>query len=307
MISIVVPVYNEEENIIPLFEKLKKVIKKEYEIIFVDDGSFDKSYEILKKIHSENENIKCIKFSRNFGKTAALMAGFETAKGDIIVTIDADLQNDPQDIPKMVEMLNKYDAVSGWRYNRKDPFISKKLPSAISNKLSRWLTGLKIHDFNCGLKAYRKECLDDIELYGEMHRYIPAILAWKGYKIGEVKVKHYPRKYGKSKYGVKRLARGLFDLINFKFWAGYSTRPLHLFGGVGLIMFIAGFLIDLYLVFLKILYGEKLSERPLLLLGTLLMIMGFQIFMTGFLAEIMIRNYYSSSNKKIYVIKEKLE
>lgn len=307
MISIVVPVYNEEENIIPLFEKLKKVIKKEYEIIFVDDGSFDKSYEILKKIHSENENIKCIKFSRNFGKTAALMAGFETAKGDIIVTIDADLQNDPQDIPKMVEMLNKYDAVSGWRYNRKDPFISKKLPSVISNKLSRWLTGLKIHDFNCGLKAYRKECLDDIELYGEMHRYIPAILAWKGYKIGEVKVKHYPRKYGKSKYGVKRLARGLFDLINFKFWAGYSTRPLHLFGGVGLIMFIAGFLIDLYLVFLKILYGEKLSERPLLLLGTLLMIMGFQIFMTGFLAEIMIRNYYSSSNKKIYVIKEKLE
>lgn len=307
MISIVVPVYNEEENIIPLFEKLRKIMDGEYEIIFVDDGSTDKSYEILKKIHSENENVKCIKFSRNFGKTAALMAGFEMARGDIIVTIDADLQNDPEDIPKMIEMLNEYDAVSGWRYERKDPFISKKLPSAISNKLSGWLTGLKIHDFNCGLKAYRKECLDGIELYGEMHRYIPAILAWKGYKVGEVKVKHHPRKYGKSKYGMKRLARGLFDLINFKFWAGYSTRPLHLFGGAGVAMFIAGFLIDLYLVFLKLLYGEKLSERPLLLLGTLLMIIGFQTFMTGFLAEIMIRNYYSSTNKKTYVIKEKLE
>lgn len=307
MISIIIPVYNEEKNIIPLFEKLKKVINQDYEIIFVDDGSTDRSYEILKKIHSENENVKCIKFTRNFGKTASLMAGFEMARGNIIVTMDSDLQNDPEDIPKMVEMLDEYDAVSGWRYDRKDPFISKKLPSSISNMLSRWLTGLKIHDFNCGLKAYRKECLNDIELYGEMHRYIPAILAWKGYKVGEVKVKHHPRKYGKSKYGMKRLARGLFDLINFKFWAGYSTRPLHLFGGAGVAMFIAGFLIDLYLVFLKLLYGEKLSERPLLLLGTLLMIIGFQTFMTGFLAEIMIRNYYSSTNKKIYVIKEKLE
>jgi glycosyltransferase involved in cell wall biosynthesis len=307
MISVVVPIYNERENILPLYERLKKVLKKGDEIIFVDDGSTDGSYEILKELHSKDKNVKCIKFSRNFGKTAALMAGFEMAKGDVIVTIDGDLQNDPQDIPKLVEKLDEYDAVNGWRYDRKDPFLSKKLPSIISNKISRWLTGLRLHDFNCGLKAYKKECLGGLELYGEMHRYIPAILAWKGYKVGEVKVKHYPRKHGKSKYGMARLARGLFDLINFKFWAGYSTRPLHFFGGIGLTMFFAGFLINFYLLILKLFYGETLSNRPLLLLGILLMIMGFQIFMTGFLAEIMIRNYYSSSNKKIYVIKEKLE
>ncbi|MCD6447578.1 MAG: glycosyltransferase family 2 protein [Thermoplasmata archaeon] len=307
MISVIVPVYNEKENIEALYKKLIKVLKKEDEIIFVDDGSTDGSYEVIKKIHERDGRVKCIKFARNFGKTAALMAGFEIAKGDAVVTIDGDLQNDPDDIPKLLEKLKEYDVVNGWRYDRKDPFFSKKLPSIISNKISRWLTGLKIHDFNCGLKAYKKECIKDLEIYGEMHRYIPAILSWKGYSVGEVKVKHHPRKFGKSKYGVARLIRGMFDLINFKFWAGYSTRPLHFFGGIGLIMFGVGFLIDLYLVLLKFLYGETLSNRPLLFLGMLLIIVGFQIFMTGFLAEIMIRNYYSTTNKKTYVIKEKLE
>ena len=307
MISVIVPVYNEKENIEALYKKLIKVLKKEDEIIFVDDGSTDGSYEVIKKIHERDGRVKCIKFARNFGKTAALMAGFEIAKGDAVVTIDGDLQNDPDDIPKLLEKLKEYDVVNGWRYDRKDPFFSKKLPSIISNKISRWLTGLKIHDFNCGLKAYKKECIKDLEIYGEMHRYIPAILSWKGYSVGEVKVKHHPRKFGKSKYGVARLIRGMFDLINFKFWAGYSTRPLHFFGGIGLIMFGVGFLIDLYLVLLKFLYGETLSNRPLLFLGMLLIIVGFQIFMTGFLAEIMVRNYYSTTNKKTYVIKEKLE
>ncbi len=307
MISVIVPVYNEEKNIEPLYKKLDRVLGEEDEVIFIDDGSTDSSYSIIKKIHEEDGRVKCIRFSRNFGKTAALLAGFEMARGDVVVTIDGDLQNDPEDIPKLLKKLEEYDAVSGWRYNRKDPFFSKKLPSIISNKISRWLTGLKLHDFNCGLKAYKKECIKNLELYGEMHRYIPAILAWKGYKVGEVKVEHYPRQYGKSKYGAARLVRGVLDLINFKFWAGYSTRPLHFFGSVGLLMFAAGFLIDLYLVLLKILYGETLSNRPLLLLGVLLIIVGFQIFMTGFLAEIMIRNYYSTTNKKTYVIKEKLE
>jgi len=307
MISVIVPVYNEKENIEALYKKLIKVLKKEDEIIFVDDGSTDGSYEVIKKIHERDGRVKCIKFARNFGKTAALMAGFEIAKGDAVVTIDGDLQNDPDDIPKLLEKLKEYDVVNGWRYDRKDPFFSKKLPSIISNKISRWLTGLKIHDFNCGLKAYKKECIKDLEIYGEMHRYIPAILYWKGYSVGEIKVKHHPRKFGKSKYGAARLIRGLLDLINFKFWAGYSTRPLHFFGGIGLIMFGAGFLIDMYLVLLKFLYGETLSNRPLLLLGMLLIIVGFQIFMTGFLAEIMVRNYYSTTNKKTYVIKEKLE
>ncbi len=308
MISIIVPVFNEEENIFPLYQEIKDAMgKEEYEIIFIDDGSTDSTYEKIKEIHDEDRRVKCIKFTRNFGKTAALMAGFEEAKGDSIITMDGDLQNDPSDIPSMIKMLEEYDAVNGWRYSRKDPFISKKLPSRISNIISRWATGLKLHDFNCGLKAYRKEVIRNLELFGEMHRYIPAIIAWKGYKVGEMKVKHRPRKYGKSKYGVIRLFRGLFDLLNFKFWAGYSTRPLHFFGGVGLATFGAGFLIDFYLLMLKILYGELLSNRPLLILGVLLMVIGIQIFLTGFMAEIMIRSYYTAGDKKFYVIKEKIE
>jgi len=305
MISVVVPVYNERENIPLVYEKLTRVIGEKDEIIFVDDGSNDGSYEVIKEIHEKDGRVKCIRFSRNFGKTAALMAGFEEARGDAIITMDGDLQNDPEDIPEMVKKLEEYDAVSGWRYDRKDPFLSKKLPSLISNRISRWLTGLKIHDFNCGLKAYRRECIKDLELYGDMHRYIPAVLAWRGYRIGEVKVRHHPREHGKSKYGFARLFRGFFDLINFKFWAGYSTRPLHFFGGIGGIMFFLGFIFAFYLVILKYFYGEMLSNRPLLWLSILLMIMGFQLFMTGFLAEIMIRNYYSSG-KKMYVVREKL-
>ncbi len=306
MISVIVPVYNEKDNIPLVYEKLCDVIGKEDEIIFVDDGSDDGSYEEIKKIHEKDARVKCIRFARNFGKTAALMAGFEEARGDAIITMDGDLQNDPSDIPEMLKKLEEYDAVSGWRHDRKDPFFSKKFLSLISNKLSRWLTGLDIHDFNCGLKAYRAECIRNLELYGEMHRYIPAVLAWKGYRVGEVKVKHYPRKHGRSKYGFTRLFRGFFDLINFKFWAGYSTRPLHFFGGVGSIMFLLGFLMGIYLLILKYFYGEMLSNRPLLWLAILLMIMGFQLFMTGFLAEIMIRNYYSAPDKKLYVIREKL-
>ncbi|RLF30438.1 MAG: glycosyltransferase [Thermoplasmata archaeon] len=308
MISIVIPVYNEHENITPLYESIEHALHGlEYEIIFVDDGSTDESYHTIRELHEKDGHVKCVRLARNFGKTAALTAGFEMAQGDIIVTMDGDLQNDPGDIPGMIAMLEEYDAVSGWRHDRKDPLLSKKVPSRISNRLSRWLTGLPIHDFNCGLKAYKKETLEGLELYGEMHRYIPAILTWKGYTVGEMKVKHHERKHGESKYGFSRLLRGLLDLINFKFWAGYSTRPLHFFGAVGLVLFVAGFFADLYLVMLKLLYGERLSERPLLLLGMLLMIIGFQIFMIGFLAEIMVRNYYSSSGKKIYTVREKLE
>lgn len=308
MISIVIPVYNECENIHPLYESLQQALQgMEHEIIFVDDGSTDESYRTIRKLHEKNRYVKCVRLARNFGKTAALAAGFDMAKGDIIVTMDGDLQNDPKDIPGMIAMLEEYDAVSGWRHERRDPLLSKKIPSRISNRLSRWLTGLPIHDFNCGLKAYRREALEGLELYGEMHRYIPAMLAWRGYRVGEMKVHHHERKYGKSKYGFSRLLRGLLDLLNFKFWAGYSTRPLHFFGTLGLVLFAAGFLADLYLVMLKLLYGESLSERPLLLLGMLLMIIGFQIFMIGFLAEIMVRTYHSSSGKRIYTVREKLE
>ncbi|MEA2053585.1 MAG: glycosyltransferase family 2 protein [Candidatus Thermoplasmatota archaeon] len=304
--SIVIPVYNEEKNILPLYDKITSVMKDlgDYEIVFIDDGSTDGTFEKIKKLNEKDEHIKCICFRRNFGKTPALMAGFEHAKGKVIITMDGDLQNDPEDIPKLVHMLGKYDIVSGWRYNRKDPWFRKKLPSKMSNAISRWITGLYIHDFNCALKAYKKEALQNLELYGEMHRYIPAVLAWKGYCVGEMKVRHHERKHGKSKYGARRLMRGFFDLVNFKFWADYSTRPLHFFGGIGSILFASGFFINLYLLLLKIFYGETLSNRPLLLLGVLLMIMGLQITFFGFLAEIMVREYYTLSKKKVYNIKK---
>ncbi len=304
--SIIIPVYNEEENIAPLCEKIEAVMHNmgEYEIIFVDDGSTDGTFEKISELNRKNGNVRCIKFRRNFGKTAALTAGFRHSKGDIVITMDGDLQNDPEDIPSLVAMLDEYDAVSGWRYSRKDPWFRKKLPSRISNAISRWITGLNLHDFNCGLKAYKKEAIKDMELYGDMHRYIPAVLAWKGYKVGEIKVRHLERKHGKSKYGVRRLFRGFFDLINFKFWSDYSTRPLHFFGSVGTVLFASGFFVNLYLVLLKVLYGEKLSNRPLLLLGILLMIMGLQVVFFGFLAEIMIRQYYASSDKDMYAIEK---
>jgi len=306
--SIVIPVYNEESNILPLYDKITSVMDGmgTYEIIFVDDGSNDETLKKIKELHEKDERVKCICFRRNFGKTPALMAGFEHAKGNVVITMDGDLQNDPEDIPKMIKMLDEYDVVSGWRFKRKDPWLRKKLPSKISNVISRWLTGLHLHDFNCALKAYRKETLQDLELYGEMHRYIPALLAWKGFKVGEMKVRHHERKHGKSKYGTRRLLRGFFDLINFKFWADYSTRPLHFFGGIGSIFFVLGFIINFYLLLLKIFYGETLSNRPLLLLGILLMLIGLQTVFFGFLAEIMIRSYYTKSNKKMYEIKEKI-
>ena len=306
--SVVIPVYNEGGNVQPLYEAISEAMKDmgDYEILFVDDGSTDTTMEEVRRLHAQDDRVRCISFRRNFGKTPALMAGFSHADGEVVITMDGDLQNDPRDIPGMVEMLEDYDVVSGWRHDRKDGWLSKKLPSGISNVISSWLTGLDLHDFNCGLKVYRKETLDDLILYGEMHRYIPAVLAWKGYRVGEMKVRHHERKHGRSKYGANRLLRGFFDLVNFKFWADYSTRPLHFFGGIGTAFFGAGLIINLYLLLLKLLYGEELSERPLLLLGILLMIMGLQIVFFGFLAEIMIREYYTLSDREMYNIREQL-
>lgn len=306
--SVVIPVYNEADNVQPLYDGIAAAMEElgDYEILFVDDGSTDTTMDEIRSLHRKDGRVRCVSLRRNFGKTPALMAGFSHASGDVVITMDGDLQNDPRDIPAMVAMLDDYDVVSGWRHDRKDGWLSKKLPSRISNAISRWLTGLKLHDFNCGLKAYRREALEDLVLYGEMHRYVPAVLAWKGYRVGEMKVRHHQRKYGRTKYGAKRLFRGFFDLVNFKFWADYSTRPLHFFGGIGSAFFGAGFIINLYLVLLKLLYGEELSERPLLLLGILLMIMGLQIMFFGFLAEIMIRAYFTGSDQKMYSVRETL-
>jgi len=287
-ISIVIPVYNEEGNLKRLHAKLSNVlhtITGKYEIIFVDDGSTDNSFGILKGINREDKKVKVIKLRRNFGKSIALNTAFRYAKGDIIVTMDGDLQDDPDEIPKFIEKIEEgYDVVVGWKNPRKDP-ITKKIPSKIFNRLTRMLMGVDIHDFNCGYKAFKSETLENICLYGEMHRYIPVLIAWQGFRIAEIKVKHHPRKYGQSKYGASRIIKGFLDLITVKFLTGYLTRPLHIFGIPGILTFLAGFFVGLYLLVLKYWKGIALGDRPLLMLSVLLIIFGLQFMSIGLLGE----------------------
>ena len=308
-ISVIIPACNEQDNLIPLYSELKKVLdflKKPYEIIFIDDGSTDRTFDVLSKINRKDKKIKVIKFRRNFGQASAIDAGFKNSKGDIIITTDADLQNDPKDIPKLLSKMREgYHVVSGWRYKRKDNLM-KKFFSKISNSLRMLLTGERIHDSGCTLKAYKRECIENLDLYGEMHRFIPAILFWKGYKIGEIKVNHRPRKFGKSKYSVKRLVKGFLDLLVVFFWQKYSARPIHLFGGSGLVLFIIGMLLGLVLVILRLFFGVPLSNRMTPLLAVLLVILGVQFFLFGILADISIKNYYKTEGK-IYSIEKILE
>jgi len=303
--SIVVPLLNEEWNIKPLYSNLKEVldsIGKSYEIIFVDDGSTDKTPDLLKELHKKDDTVKIIRFRKNFGQSAAIAAGFEYAKGKIIITMDGDMQNDPTDIPSLLAKINEgYDVISGWRRNRKDP-LSKKIPSRISNWFARYLTNVHIHDFGCTLKVYKKEAIEDIELYGEMHRYIPALLAWKGYKVGEIEVSHHPRRHGKPKYGMSRLVKGFMDLITVKFLLSYSTKPLHIFGTVGAFSILLGLFSGAYLSFIRLAYKVPIADRPLLLLSVLLIFVGAQFISMGLLGEIMIRIYYQNQNKSVYSI-----
>jgi len=300
-LTILVPVYNESRNIPLLHSKLRSVLdenKFSYEIIFVDDGSTDNTQEVLKNIMRKDRNVRNIEFQKNFGKSAALNAGFDHAKNDIIITMDGDLQDDPIEIPRFVAKLGKgYDLVSGWKFRRKDP-IGKTLPSKFFNNLTAMITGLNIHDFNCGYKAYRKKVVDNIEVYGELHRYIPALAAMKGFKVGEIKVRHHRRKFGQSKYGVSRLFKGLFDLITISFFMKFAKRPLHFFGVIGLLSFAAGIISGLYLVYLKLL-GESISNRPLMVLVILLLIIGTQFISLGLLAELIIKG----NTQNDYVIK----
>jgi len=287
-ISIVIAVYNEEGNIKELHTKLNNVlpaITENYEILFVDDGSTDNSFAILKELNREDKRIKVLKLKRNFGKSIALNTAFRYAKGNIIVTLDGDLQDDPEEIPNFIEKIEDgYDLVVGWKYPRNDP-ITKKIPSKIFNRLTRLLSGVDIHDFNCGYKAFKRKTLEDICLYGEMHRYIPVLIAYQGFRIAEIKVKHHPRKYGKSKYGVSRIIKGFLDLITVKFLTGYATRPLHVFGIPGILSLLLGFLIGLYLAVLKYWKGMGIGDRPLLLLSILLIILGLQFISIGLLGE----------------------
>ena len=309
-LSIIVPLYNEQESIIPLYNKTNPVLlklKESYEIIFVDDGSTDKSLENLRILQKKQSNIRIIVLRKNFGQSAAINAGFSIARGGIFIVIDADLQNDPDDIPKLLAKVNKgYDLVSGWRHKREDPF-SKRIFSKISNWMHRRLTGLDIHDSGCSLKAYKRESVENLELYGEMHRYIPALIAAKGFKVGEIIVKHHQRMYGKSKYGNARVIKGFLDLLYIHFLTKYSSRPLHFFGYLGLLQIIAGIVIGL----LKIigLYREYIKSGtaqfgPLLLFSGILVIIGTLFVMFGFLAELMIRAHYQNAKNRNYNIKE---
>jgi glycosyltransferase involved in cell wall biosynthesis len=288
-ISIVVPLYNEQDSLKELTEKINLTLEKMavgYEICFIDDGSTDGSLEILKEIRKDNTHVKIISFRRNHGKSAALCEGFKMAKGEIIITMDADLQDDPSEFPNLLEKIKSgYDMVSGWKKKRRDP-LSKKIPSKIFNYITAILTGIKIHDFNCGLKAYRHEVIREIPVYGELHRYLPVLAHWRGYRVGEVIVRHHPRKFGMTKYGWKRLFHGFFDLLTVLFLTRYRQRPLHLFGFLGFLSFFIGFVILLYLTILWF-QGYGIGNRPLLFLGVLLIIVGMQSFSMGLIGEMM--------------------
>jgi len=307
-ISVVVPVYNEEDSLPLLYERLKAVmntLNNSYELIFIDDGSTDKSWEVLSHLRKRDEHLKIIRFTRNFGQTAAMAAGFAQAEGEIVIAMDADLQNDPADIPEFLSKIKEgYDLVSGWRKNRQDDTIKRKIPSKIANWLIGKITGVKIHDYGCSLKAYRSWVIKNISLYGEMHRFIPALAAFIGAKITEIPVRHHPRQFGKTKYGLSRTFKVILDLITVKFLLSYSTKPLHFFGLPGVISTLIGLGICLYLTCLKFFYHVHLAGRPLLLLGILLIFIGIQFISLGLIAELIIRTYHETQKKPIYVIRE---
>jgi glycosyltransferase involved in cell wall biosynthesis len=311
-LSVVIPVFNEAKNLELLFGRLIGTLDGldcHYEIIVVDDGSTDGSLAILRRLHEENSQVKVVRFRRNFGQTAAFAAGFDHAHGEIVVTIDADLQNDPADIPRLLDkMAEGYDVVSGWRQDRQDRFLDRKLPSMIANWLISVVTGVHLHDYGCSLKAYHRDVVKNVHLYGELHRFIPALASWMGVSVAELPVAHHPRRFGKSKYGLSRTVRVLLDLLTVRFMLSYSARPMQLFGGVGLLSFGLGVLGGLYLSAQKVIYGYRYQiDRPLLLLSVLLMIVGVQMVSMGLLGELVVRTYHETQGKSIYMIREVIE
>jgi glycosyltransferase involved in cell wall biosynthesis len=310
-ISIVIPVYNEEENIEHLYERLKLSLDKmgkSYEVILIDDGSLDRSYKKLREIHEKDRNFKIIRFRRNFGQTQAMSAGFDHSRGNIVITLDADLQNDPSDIPEILKKMNEgYDIVSGWRKDRKDKMISRRLPSRVANRMISKLFNIRLHDYGCTLKAYRKDILDNIELYGEMHRYIPAVASWMGVKVAEIPVKHHPRKYGRAKYGISRTIRVILDLITIKFLLTYSKKPMQIFGLLGFVAAIVGFVLTTWLIVERVFFNVGLTDRPLFILSIFVFLAGIQFITMGLLGEIMMRTYHEGTGKPTYVIKEILD
>ncbi len=307
-ISIVIPIYNEEENVTLLYDELSGVMTSlncDYEILFIDDGSSDSTLSILKSIQAADSSVVVVQFRKNFGQTAAMSAGFDYARGQVIITMDGDLQNDPHDIPRLIEKINEgFDVVTGWRYDRKDAFVSRRLPSIIANKIISWTTGVALHDYGCTLKAFRKEVIKNIRLYGEMHRFIPAIASGMGISFTEIKVNHRARRFGTSKYGISRTIRVVLDLITVKFLLSYATRPIQIFGLLGIISGSVGFIIALILTIQRQFFGMPLSDRPLLLFAVLLIFIGIQFVSIGLIAELQARTYHETQQKPVYFVKD---
>jgi glycosyltransferase involved in cell wall biosynthesis len=309
-LSLVIPLYNEEESLPELLAWIDRVVKANgihhVEVILIDDGSTDESWQVISSLQQTYPSIKGIKFRRNYGKSAALQKGFEAALGEVVITMDADLQDSPEEIPDLMRMIReeKYDLVSGWKKDRKDP-IGKTLPSKLFNAVTRWASGIRLHDFNCGLKAYKNEVVKNIEVYGEMHRYIPVIAKWAGFRrIGEKVVRHQPRKFGYSKFGWERMLNGFLDILSIMFVGKFGKRPMHFFGTLGVLFFAVGFSILAYLSYLKIIQDiGRISERPVFFFGIVTLIIGSQLFLTGFLAEMISRN---APNRNKYKIAERL-
>ena len=305
-ISVVIPLYNEEKSLAELHNRIilsLQSLSSNYELIFVDDGSTDNSFSVIRDLHKKDDRVKAIRFRKNFGKASALSAGFKEAEGITIITIDADLQDLPEEIPILIKKMDEgYDLVSGWKFKRKDPLL-RRIASRLFNSVTSFYTGVNIHDFNCGLKCYRREVVEELDLYGELHRYIPAIANWKGFKVGEAKVNHQPRIHGKSKFGSERYLRGLFDLLTIIMLTKYPEKPLHFFGLLGTILSLAGLAINAYMALLR-LSGKWISNRPLLLLGILLLILGIQFIFFGLMGELIV---FSSQKDISYTVKEKLD
>src|SRR5574337_173730 len=304
-LSVVIPFFNEEENVRPLHDEIVRAlggVGRPYEVVAVDDGSTDRTLATLESIVKDDPRWSVVVLRRNFGQTAALSAGFDHANGDVIVTLDGDLQNDPADIPRLLELIQDHDVVSGGRAERKDPFLSRRLPSILANRLISVTTGVRLHDYGCTLKAYRRVVVENLRLYGELHRFIPAIASWMGIAIAEVKTNHRPRRFGRSKYSIARTVRVFLDLIAVKFLLRFSTSPIQIFGGLGLAVGATGGGLLLYLAGLKLLMGQQIGGRPLLLLAILMVILGVQLVGMGLLGEMVARVYHDTQRKPIYMV-----
>jgi len=310
-LSIIVPVYEEEDNLRPLAARLTEALDGEgapegdWEVLFVDDGSEDDSPAVLRELCDGEERFKAITLRRNFGQTAAMAAGFDHARGEILIVLDADLQNDPADIPAVVAKLDEgYDVVSGWRRDRKDTFLTRVLPSRMANWIISYISGVRLHDYGCSLKAYKREFLEGVRLYGEMHRFIPIFASWQGARVGEMPVRHHPRRAGTSKYGLERTFKVLLDLITIQFLHHWATKPIYLFGGLGMLACAGGLLSAGIALAQRIFAGVKTPENPLLLLAVFLFLVGLQLVMMGLLAELSIRIYHESQSKPIYLVRD---